>query len=80
MEAIQEGFTWLIEFLKTVFDMLMSSFEMIGDMVNYVGVALNVLSNILYTIPPWIRVFGVISMSVALVYIIVGRETGKSGK
>lgn len=78
MEAIAQGFQWIIDTTTQAWDFLMS-------MVNGLIIALRCVASmrqmaidIITSLPDWIMAFGLITITICGIYIVIGREAGKS--
>ena len=78
MSAIIDGFNWIIEFFKTIFNFIGSTFETLGMVFTYIFTIIQVCTSVISTLPSWLQAFGLITLSVCSIYIIIGREAGKS--
>lgn len=78
MKALVSGFKWIINFFKTVW-------SFVGNILKGIVVAFQILGRIvtlamqtILTLPPWIQGFLIITITITIVYFIVGRQAGKS--
>lgn len=78
MEAILEGFTWLIDTIKAIWTFISNIFETLGMVFEYIGKIVTIATQVVLTLPPWIQAIGMITISICSIYIVVGREAGKS--
>lgn len=78
IKAIVNGFKWLIDTITLLFDFVVSFFETIGMVFTYVGTIINLATSFILTLPSWLQAFGLITIAICGVYIIVGRNAGKS--
>ena len=78
MRAIVSGFTWLINAIKTIFTFIMNIFQSITMLFTYLIHIVNVVLTTILTLPPYIQAFAYITISICIIYIIVGRHSGKS--
>lgn len=68
--TIIEGIKMGIEFL---INLVVSMFELIKLLITTMGNTTTLIA----TLPPWLIAFATCSLGVAVLYLIVGRETGK---
>lgn len=78
MKAIISGFKWLIETITMLFEMLMSVFETIGMIFRYLITIIDIAFDTIRTLPSWLSAFAIITISISIAYIIIGRNVGKS--
>lgn len=69
-----EFFKGLADFLSSIVDFIVSIIEGLFRMVKYVGIALQSLAGVLAYIPADLAVLAAAFISVAVVYLIIGRE------
>ncbi len=78
MNAIIDGFNWIIEFFKTIFNFISNTFETLGMVFKYIYTIIRLATDVILTLPPWIQAFGFITISICAIYMIIGRDAGKS--
>lgn len=78
MKAIVSGFTFLINAIKTIFGFVMNIFKAIAMLFEYLITIVNLAFTAILTLPPYIQAFAYITIAISIIYIIVGRNTGKS--
>lgn len=78
MEAIAEGFQWLIDTLTQAWEFLMN---MINGLILALRCVTQMTTMAIETItnfPDWLQAFGIITITICGIYIVVGREAGKT--
>lgn len=78
MSAVINGFSWLINFFKSIIDMLMFAIKSIITMFEILISIVDIVFGLLNTLPYWLTSFISITLMISIVYIIVGRNAGKS--
>lgn len=78
MNAIIDGFNWLIEFFKTIFDFISNTFETIGMAFGYIHTIISLAIGVISGLPTWLQAFGFITISICAIYVVIGRDAGKS--
>ena len=78
MKAIINGFSFLINTIKMIFEMIMSTFETLAMVFRYLITIVDIAFDVIGTFPSWIKAFAVITISISIAYIIIGRNAGKS--
>lgn len=58
--------------------MIMSVFETIAMVFRYLITIVDIAFDTIATLPPWIKAFAIITVSISIAYIIIGRNVGKS--
>ena len=78
MKAIVSGIKWIITFFKQLWNF-------IGTLLKGIAVAFQILGRIItmtldtiVTLPSWIQGFLIITITITIIYFIVGRNAGKS--
>lgn len=69
-------FNWLINFINQIWDFITDSIERLILLVKYVGLASEVAFNMVFSMPSWLQTFGMITITVSIIYIVLGRQTG----
>lgn len=78
MKAVVNGFKWIINFFKTIFGIISTIFETITTAFRYLVTIVQLAIGTVATLPTWLKAFALITISISIVYFIIGRETGKS--
>ena len=78
MKAIVSGFTWLIDTIKMLVGILMSLIMSLVYAFQYIRTLINRLIVLIGQMPPWISGFMMATLVISVVYIIIGRQGGKS--
>lgn len=78
MKAIVSGFTWIITFFKTIFSFITGAIETIITLFQYLATIAQICTNTILNMPSWLQAYGIISLSVVILYLVIGREAGKN--
>lgn len=78
MKAIVSGFETLLTIIKTLFGMIENLFKGLGYMFLYVGTVWTKLAIIIRQMPGWVSGFMLATLLFSILYLIVGRNGGKS--
>lgn len=78
MSGIINSFKWIINFFKTIFSIISTIFETIATAFNYMITIVQLSFTTIATLPTWLKAFAIITISISIVYFIIGRDTGKS--
>lgn len=79
VKSILNGFTNLIDFIQTVFKILGNVLQQIVYLIKYILQAINISTSFIATLPAWLSVFATITVSISVLYILLGRSTGSKG-
>lgn len=78
MKGVINGVKWIIDFFKTIFSIISNIIKGIGTAFTYLITIVQIALNVLSTLPTWLISFGMITISISIIYFIIGRNTGKS--
>lgn len=78
MKGLINSFKWIIDFFKTIFGIISSIFKTIETAFNYLITIIDLVIDTIGTLPIWLVAFAMITLSISIVYFIIGRNTGKS--
>lgn len=78
MKAIVSGFSTIINIFKMFFDIIMSIFETLAMVLRYLYTIVSLAFEVIVSFPSWLKAFAVITLSISICYIIIGRNVGKS--
>lgn len=76
MQFIQEfidGFVGIIESVYGFFSSFVNNFILFFE---YLGISMSTAKNIVTTLPDFLQVFGTVCLTICVLYMILGRETG----
>lgn len=79
VKSILNGFTNLINFIQTIFKVLSNFLAQIVYLIKYILQAINISFAFIGTLPAWLSVFATITVSISVLYILLGRSTGSKG-
>ena len=80
MTGIINGFKWLIEFIKMVFDFFMTILETFIMVFKYLATIIELAINTIFTLPSWLQSFALITIAISVAYFLIGRSAGKNDK
>lgn len=78
MKAIVNGFKWLITTIKLLVSFIMNFFKALFMMFQYLITIINLAFSTILSLPSYIQAFAYMTIAIAIIYIIVGRNIGKS--
>lgn len=74
---------YIIDLFTSLFDIFTSAWKAIGNIVQGLFVflknlpqALSLLTNSVMTLPPLVYTFAVVFISISVIYLVLGRDTG----
>lgn len=79
MKAIVDGFNWLIDTITTLFDFVSDFISNIFTFFEYLSISTVGASQLVSSLPYWLKGFGTITITVIVIYLIVGRKAGGTG-
>lgn len=81
MQAIIDFIDFIVSTVKSVWDFFIGMVTNIGTMIKYLGIALNICTSAIGSMPGWIQAFGTLTITICILFVILGRDTGgkKSG-
>lgn len=68
----------ILNFIRTLFSIVMNIFKTIGQTFNYLLSIGQTILAVLATFPSWLQAFGMITLTISIAYFMIGREAGKS--
>ena len=78
MDAIIDGFNWLIDFFKTIFDFISNIFSTITMAFQYISTIVKLCYKTITTLPNYLQAFGLITISICAIFLVINRNPGKS--
>lgn len=78
MGEVIDSLNWLIDVIDSVFDWFTDFLENLMKLFDYLGQAVELTGGLIAAMPTWLQVFGTITITVSVVYVILGRSTGGS--
>lgn len=78
MQFILDFIDFIVNTITTVWDFFMNIIKNITLMIEYLGIALEICYKAIASMPTWIQAFGTLTITISLLYMLVGRDTGGS--
>ncbi len=78
MAGIINGFKWFISTIKLLVGFVMDFFKTIALVFTYLIKIVELAFNAIFTFPPMIKAFAIVTIAISLCYFLIGRNTGKS--
>lgn len=76
VKTIASGFNDLINFIQTIFRILTNLLEQIVYLFKYLAQALTISVSFIATLPSWLAVFATVTVTISILYVILGRKGG----
>lgn len=76
MQFLIDFADFIINTVTTVWDFFMSIINNLILMIKYLGIALGIGTSAIASMPTWIQAFGTLTITVSVIYILLGRQTG----
>lgn len=78
VKGIASGINDIINFVGFIFDVLQKSLQHLIYLVRYIGQCVAVAGSFIATLPAWVSAMAYLCMSIAVLYIVLGRNGGHS--
>ena len=78
LTGLINGIKNIIGMFKIIFDMIEQFFSMLGMLFTYITRVIQLLGDIALSTPIWLRTFVLLTTAISVIYLILGRNTGKS--
>ena len=77
MQAIKDGFLGIWNVLVMIKDFLVNSIKALFELIKLLTTITSNINALIQTLPPWLIAVASTTLGVCILYLIVGRETGK---
>lgn len=77
MQAIKDGFLGIWNMLVMFKDFLVNSIKALFELIKLLTTLATNINNMIQTLPPWLIAVASTTLGICLLYLLVGRETGK---
>lgn len=78
MEWLTDFVDFIINTITSVWDFFTGLLENIGVMLEYLGVVAELCYSTIDSLPTWLQAFGTVTILISILYMILGRQGGKS--
>lgn len=79
MNYIISFFDWITNVIMSIWDFFVNFLESMILLFQYLGVALSNAFNLVTALPSWLLPFGTVTVTVSVLYVVLGRQAGKGG-
>lgn len=76
LETLSNFFSWIIDTVSTLFDFLMSIISGLFNIIKSIPLVVTMLTGSIGYLPSTLAAFATITITISVVYLIVGRQTG----
>ena len=76
MDSILNWFDWVSDVIESVFGWFTDFLENTMVLFKYLGQVTELTGGLITSLPGWLQIFGTITITVSVVYIILGRSSG----
>ena len=78
MKWLVDAISWIVNLFKTIWSFFLGLIDNLIMLVGYIGDALRLAYNMVDSLPDWLKVFALLTLSVTVLYLVLGRNTGGS--
>ncbi len=78
MSFITDAIDWLVNLISTIWDFFQGLLENFLMFFKYLASVSNLSKELIFSMPSWLQTFGIITLTVSILYLILGRQTGGS--
>lgn len=76
MAFITEFIDFFVSTITSIWNFVTGLIDSFILFFKYIGFALSTSVKLIYLMPSWLQVFGIITLTVSVLYLLVGRSTG----
>ena len=76
LETIVNGFNWIMDLLQTIADFIVNTIMGLGNIIKSIPMVTNMFTQSIGYLPSTIAAFATIAITISVVYLLVGRQTG----
>ena len=76
MKYIIDFIDWIISTVETLWGFVTSLIDNTLKLFKYLGVVADIAKNAIATMPSWLQTFAFITVFIAVLYMILGRDSG----
>lgn len=77
MQFLFDFVDWLTLILTSLWNFFVNIIDNTILLVKYLGVAANACYTLVSTLPSWLQAFALITIAISIIYMILGRNSGK---
>ena len=76
LDTLVNGFNWIIDLLQTIADFIVNMIFGLGNIIKSIPMVITMLTQSIGYLPTTIAAFATITITISVVYLLVGRQTG----
>lgn len=76
LETISNFFNWFVDLFQTIADFIVNTILGLGNIIKSIPMVISMLTQSIGYLPSTIAAFATITITISVVYLLVGRETG----
>lgn len=76
IQTVISNFRSIIIYIQTIWGFLVNLIKSIGDLIQLCINMFSVISGIILTLPSWLIAFATLTISVCILFLVLGREHG----
>lgn len=76
LDTIVNGFNWIMDLLQTIADFIVNTIMGLGNIIKSIPMVISMLTQSIGYLPTTIAAFATITITISVVYLLVGRQTG----
>lgn len=78
MKAIKNAIETIINFFESIWDFITGIVDNTVMLLDYLGVVAELCYDTIASMPTWLQAFGTITILISVLYMILGRQGGKT--
>lgn len=79
MKGILDFIDWIVEIIKALWEFLVDFFANLANLVTMLATVFANVTNVIAQMPTWLQTFATATLCVTVMYLLLGRDAGKSG-
>lgn len=76
LDTLVNGFNWIMDLLQTIADFIVNTIMGLGNIIKSIPMVISMLTQSIGYLPTTIAAFATITITISVVYLLVGRQTG----
>lgn len=76
MQFLIDFVDFIISTVRTVWDFFLNFVSSITLLIKYLGIVMQICLSAILTMPDWLQAFGMLTITVSILYMTLGRNTG----
>lgn len=76
LDTIVNGFNWIMDLLQTIADFIVNTILGLDNIIKSIPMVISMITESIGYLPSTIAAFATITITISVVYLLVGRQTG----